>query len=104
MNNNTIEKIAVAAPPGKLGLLISNRSSNNNDDNNKNNKGEQGKLLGTFVYGLRPNSPLLHKLCPGDIIVGIDNENVSQMDLDEVMDLLGVKCHQEERIIHIWNP
>lgn len=69
-------RISVEAPPGRLGVILANRSD--------------GK--GTVVSALRTSSPLAGKLSPGDRLEAIDGEDVSEMKVSDVTAIMARKA------------
>ena len=68
--------IKVKAPPGKLGVILANRTDK----------------PGTVVSDVRPSSPLHGKIFPGDRIVSIDGENVSMIPVSEITIIMARKA------------
>lgn len=69
-------RISVEAPPGRLGVILANRSD--------------GK--GTVVSALRTSSPLAGELSPGDRLEAIDGEDVSEMKVSDVTAIMARKA------------
>ena len=81
-------KIAVLAPPGKLGIILANKSDNR----------------GTIVSGVRKSSVLGEKISPGDRIVMIDGEDVSQMTVNEITTIMARKNEFERTLTILTTP
>lgn len=72
-----VASITVTAPPGKLGVILANKVDR----------------MGTVVSDVRSSSPLAHKIFPGDRIVSIDGEDVSQMSVSEITAIMSRKAN-----------
>jgi hypothetical protein len=72
----------VVAPPGSLGIIISNRT----------------KSKGSVVSDVRTTSVLKGKISPGDRIIAIDGEDVSHMTASEISRLIAGKTHSEKKL------
>jgi hypothetical protein len=75
-------KATIVAPPGKLGIILANRSDSK----------------GTVVSGVRTSSVLVDRISPGDRIVAIDGEDVSQMTVSEITTIMSRKAEYERRL------
>ncbi|KAL7544658.1 hypothetical protein ACHAWF_008026 [Thalassiosira exigua] len=73
----------VVAPPGKLGLILANRTD----------------ARGTVVSGVRAASALAEQVFPGDCIVAIDDEDVSQMNVEEITAVMACKSEHERILV-----
>uniref|UniRef100_A0A7S4HSF2 PDZ domain-containing protein n=1 Tax=Odontella aurita TaxID=265563 RepID=A0A7S4HSF2_9STRA len=80
-------RITVEAPPGRLGVILANRSD--------------GK--GTVVSALRTSSPLAGKLNPGDRLEAVDGEDVSEMKVSEVTAIMARKSDRK-RTLSVVTP
>ncbi len=69
----------VFAPPGALGIVV--------DTTEK----------GCIVYSLRKSSPMQGLMNKGDLIIGLDNFDVRNMDAASLTKLMAKKAQQEER-------
>merc|ERR1712129_53308 len=76
--------IKINAPPGKLGVILANRTDK----------------PGTVVSDIRKNSPLYGKIFAGDRIVSIDGENVSMIPVSEITIIMARKA-EFERLLTI---
>jgi hypothetical protein len=65
-------KVTVMAPPGMLGIILTNRNDSR----------------GTVVSGVRTASVLATQVSPGDQIIAIDDEDVSQMNVKEITTIM----------------
>jgi C-terminal processing protease CtpA/Prc len=72
-------KTNVTAPPGKLGIILANRTDSK----------------GTVVSGVRTTSVLANRISPGDRIVAIDGEDVSRMSVPEITAIMARKSDFE---------
>eukprot|EP00536_Pseudo-nitzschia_multiseries_P019573 jgi/Psemu1/61585/gm1.61585_g len=81
-------KITIAAPPGKLGIILANKAD--------------GK--GTVVSGVRTSSVLVDQISPSDRIVAIDGEDVSRMTVSEITTLMSRKSEYERRLTVLTLP
>jgi len=70
----------VKAPPGKLGVILANRSK------------ERG---GTVVTEVRKNSPLYGRILPGSRIVAVDGEDVARMTVSEITTIMSRKSERD---------
>lgn len=77
-------KITVVAPPGKLGIILANKTDSK----------------GTVVSGVRTSSVLADKVSPGDRIIAIDGEDVSRMTVSEITTIMARKS-EFERILTV---
>ena len=75
-------KINVAAPPGKLGITLSNG------------------ILGSIVTEINPTSALAKEISPGDRFISIDGDPVFQLTSKEVEAVMAKNIHKE-RIVKI---
>lgn len=78
-------KIIVVVPPGKLGIVLSNRND--------------GK--GTIVAEVRPNSTMRGMVAPGDKIVGVDEQDVTKMTVNEITSLMANRSTAERRLTFV---
>ncbi len=80
---NDNDKFTVVAPPGKLGIILTDRTDS--------------RARGTYVYVSRvlTASVLATQVNPGDRIIAIDNEDVSQMNAKEVATIMARKSEFE---------
>jgi hypothetical protein len=74
---------SVTAPPGKLGILLSNA--------------KVGKL-GTYVSAIRSTSVLAGKVHIGDIFESIDGEDVTLMTSKEIMNIMASRAEFEREL------
>ena len=72
-------KVSVVAPPGKLGIILENRTD----------------YQGTVVSGVRTLSVLAEQVSPGDCIIDIDDKDVRQMNLKEIITIMARKSDFE---------
>jgi len=77
-------KVTVVAPPGKLGIILANKTDSK----------------GTVVSGVRTSSVLAEKVSPGDRIIAIDGEDVSRMTVSEITTIMARKS-EFERILTV---
>ncbi|GAX13617.1 hypothetical protein FisN_14Lh373 [Fistulifera solaris] len=75
-------RVVVAIPPGKLGIVLTNRSSG----------------PGTFVSKVRPTSCLRGLLSSGDKLVALDGEDITLMTVSEVTSLITARSDQERTL------
>jgi hypothetical protein len=75
--------ITVVAPPGKLGILLSN------------NKPGGGVSTPTYVSAVRSESVLAGKVYVGDLFMKIDGEDVSQLTSKKIMAIMAHKTDLE---------
>jgi len=78
----------VIAPPGKLGLILANKS--------------EGK--GTVVSGVRAGSALSELIAIGDRITAVDGEDVSHMNVAELTTIMTRKSDFERKLSVISLP
>ncbi|KAL7525087.1 hypothetical protein ACHAWF_001206, partial [Thalassiosira exigua] len=81
-------KVSVVAPPGKLGIILANRTD----------------ARGTVVSGVRTSSVLAEQVSPGDRIVAIDEEDVSQMNVKEITTIMARKSEFERKLVLLAAP
>ena len=81
-------KVTVVAPPGKLGIILANRTDSR----------------GTVVSGVRTASVLATKVSPGDRIIAIDDEDVSQMNVKEITTIMARKSEFERVLTLLAAP
>eukprot|EP00581_Thalassiosira_minuscula_P008587 CAMPEP_0183705094 /NCGR_PEP_ID=MMETSP0737-20130205/2266_1 /TAXON_ID=385413 /ORGANISM="Thalassiosira miniscula, Strain CCMP1093" /LENGTH=489 /DNA_ID=CAMNT_0025932175 /DNA_START=51 /DNA_END=1520 /DNA_ORIENTATION=+ len=81
-------KVTVVAPPGKLGILLANRTDSR----------------GTVVGGVRTSSVLAEQVSPGDRIIAIDEEDVSQMNAKEITTIMARKSEFERVLVLLAAP
>ena len=77
-------KVTVVAPPGKLGIILANKTDSK----------------GTVVSGVRTSSVLAENVSPGDRIIAIDGEDVSRMTVSEITTIMARKS-EFERILTV---
>jgi hypothetical protein len=75
--------ITIVAPPGKLGILLSN------------NKPGGGVSTPTYVSAVRSESVLAGKVYVGDLFMKIDGEDVSQLTSKRIMAIMARKTDLE---------
>ena len=71
----------VFAPPGYIGIIV---------DTTKH---------GPVVHSLKPTSPMLGLINPGDLIVGLDDQDTRSMTAATLTKLMAKKANQKERKI-----
>eukprot|EP00571_Detonula_confervacea_P002436 CAMPEP_0172314854 /NCGR_PEP_ID=MMETSP1058-20130122/23370_1 /TAXON_ID=83371 /ORGANISM="Detonula confervacea, Strain CCMP 353" /LENGTH=1024 /DNA_ID=CAMNT_0013028803 /DNA_START=300 /DNA_END=3374 /DNA_ORIENTATION=- len=81
-------KVTVIAPPGKLGIILANRTDSR----------------GTVVSGVRTSSVLAEQVSPGDRIIAIDEEDVSQMNVKEITTIMARKSEFERVLVLLAAP
>jgi hypothetical protein len=81
-------KVSVIAPPGKLGIILANRTDSR----------------GTVVSGVRTSSVLAERVSPGDRIIAIDDEDVSQMNVKEITTIMARKSEFERVLTLLAAP
>ena len=81
-------KVTVIAPPGKLGIILANRTDSR----------------GTVVSGVRTPSVLAEQVSPGDRIIAIDEEDVSQMNVKEITTIMARKSEFERVLVLLAAP
>lgn len=81
-------KVSVVAPPGKLGIILANRTDSR----------------GTVVSGVRTSSVLAEQVSPGDRIIAIDEEDVSQMNVKEITTIMARKSEFERVLVLLTAP
>ncbi len=81
-------KVSVVAPPGKLGIILANRTDSR----------------GTVVSGVRTSSVLADQVSPGDRIIAIDEEDVSQMNVKEITTIMARKSEFERVLVLLVAP
>lgn len=81
-------KVTVVAPPGKLGIILANRTDSR----------------GTVVSGVRTASVLATQVNPGDRIIAIDDEDVSQMNVKEITTIMARKSEFERVLTLLAAP
>lgn len=81
-------KVSVVAPPGKLGIILANRTDSR----------------GTVVSGVRTSSVLAEQVSPGDRIIAIDDEDVSQMNVKEITTIMARKSEFERVLTLLAAP
>lgn len=70
-------QIVIIAPPGRLGVILSNAPSTG----------------GTVVMEVREFSPLFERIGVGDKIIAVDDENVAGMTVTELTNLMSKKAN-----------
>ena len=83
------ERIVVAGP-GKLGLAMVNAPTPNSS--------------GTIVVEVSSASVLVNQIYPGDRIIAIDGENVSQMKANEVTSIISSKKESKRVLTLLYSP
>jgi C-terminal processing protease CtpA/Prc len=73
----------VNAPPGKLGITLANRTGSR----------------GTVVSVVDPSGALSEQVSPGDWIIKIDGEDVSQMNKEEIFATIKDKAEFERELV-----
>ena len=76
------KKLVVVAPPGTLGVILSNRKH-----------GE-----GIIVAQIRQFSALHQRLSPGDLLIGVDDDDVTSMTVSEITELMASRADRERRL------
>lgn len=80
------QDVAVLAPPGKLGIVLEIDST--------------GYAPTANVVGrLRVSSAMASQVCPGDRIVAIDDEDVSQMSVQEILSIMTRKNDNDKVLV-----
>lgn len=80
------QDVAVLAPPGKLGMVLEIDSTGNAPTTN-------------MVGMLRVSSVMANQICPGDRIVAIDDEDVSQMSVQEILSIMTRKNDKDKVLV-----
>ncbi len=80
------QDVAVLAPPGKLGIVLEIDSTGNAPTTN-------------VVGMLRVSSGMANQICPGDRIVAIDDEDVSQMSVEEILSIMTRKNDNDKVLV-----
>ena len=57
--------------------------------------------LGPRVRSLNPLSPLFGKICPGDVVVGVDDVDAVGMEAGDFWQIVSRKANQQQRILTI---
>lgn len=70
-------------PSGPLGIVVDTTS------------------LGPRVRSLNPLSPLFGKICPGDVVVGVDEVDTVGMEAGDFWQIVSRKANQQQRILTI---
>jgi len=76
------QRIIVVAPPGKLGVTLVDH--------------HDGK--GIVISDVRPHSSMKGKLAPGDKLVAVDDQDVSNMVVDQITSMMTSRSSQERRL------
>ena len=71
----------VFAPPGPVGIVVDTSSK------------------GPAVHSLKNSSPMIGLIAPGDLIVGLDDEDTRKMNAATLTRLMAQKANQKERKI-----
>ena len=71
------------APSGPLGIVVDTTP------------------LGPRVRSLNPLSPIFCKICPGDVIVGVDDVDTVGMEAGEFWQIVSRKANQQQRVLTI---
>jgi hypothetical protein len=79
------KRFVVDVPPGKLGVILANR--------------HDGK--GTIIMEVRENSSLKGRLSPGDKLMAVDGQDVTDMVVSQITSLMASKTGQERRLTFI---
>ena len=79
------------APPGKLGILLSNVKPNQSKHNNINNTNSSNNTGPTHVSSVRSTSVLAGRVHVGDIFLSIDGEDVTRMNSLEITSIMARK-------------
>lgn len=75
----------VQAPPGRLGIVIDTTPK------------------GPVVHQVSPDSPLVGKLLPGDMVIGVDGVDTSKMSIEALNAFLGARADQP-RVFYMKTP
>ncbi len=70
-------------PSGPLGIVVDTTS------------------LGPRVRSLNPLSPLFGKICPGDVVVGVDDVDTVGMEAGDFWQIVSRKANQQQRVLTI---
>ena len=82
------QDVAILAPPGKLGIvLVTNDAACTLPD------------VANAVGKLRVSCVIANQICPGDGIVAIDDEDVSQMDMGQVLSIMARKIDDDKVLV-----
>jgi C-terminal processing protease CtpA/Prc len=77
-----MKKLVVMVPPGRLGVILTNHHDGH----------------GTVVSEIRESSPLYHMLSPGDILIGVDDDDVTSMVVSQIISLMASRADRERRL------
>jgi len=80
---NTYTQTVIIAPPGKLGIILSNRSGGN---------------LGTFVSNVHSDGPLYNILEVGDRIIAVNGEDVSFFPAEKFKEFLSKNADKPKQL------
>ncbi|MGH3055770.1 MAG: PDZ domain-containing protein [Gaiellaceae bacterium] len=75
-------QLDIVAPAGRLGIILQNQTDSR----------------GTIVSEVRNTSFLYEQIFPGDRIIKIDNEDVSQLSVAEITTIMGRKSHLDRTL------
>ena len=78
----------INAPRGKLGIKLAYRTD----------------LRGTVVHSVDPSGALSEQVSPGDWIIEIDGEDVSQMNKEEIGAIIKDKARFERELVLLEKP
>jgi hypothetical protein len=70
-------------PSGPLGIVVDTTS------------------LGPRVRSLNPLSPLFGKICPGDVVVGVDDVDTVGMEAGDFWQIVSRKANQQQRVLTV---
>ena len=76
------KRVIVVAPPGRLGVTLANHHDGN----------------GIVISAVRPYSSMRGKLSPGDKLVAVDDEDVSNMVVSKITSIMASRASQERRL------
>ena len=82
LDHTNTKRVIVVAPPGKLGVTLADH--------------HDGK--GIVVSAVRPYSSMKGKLSPGDKLVAVDDEDVSNMVVSKITSMMASRASQERRL------
>eukprot|EP00978_Attheya_sp_CCMP212_P049365 scaffold654921_cov118-Attheya_sp.AAC.1 len=82
VSTTAVEKRELVAPPGKLGIILANRSDGR----------------GTVVSEVRESSPLKGNILQGDRIITINEQDVSEKNVTQITSIMTRTLSQERRI------
>lgn len=76
------QRVIVVAPPGKLGVTLADH--------------HDGK--GIVIAEVRPYSSMKGKMAPGDKLVAVDDQDVSNMVVNQITSMMASRSSQERRL------